>query len=84
MQTRIKGFIFLSITLLLYIYQPFIPENTFLSKLFLDKYWAVALPCFGATFLYTLCMIFLGITFTFSYKKIPIYENENSETKKLK
>ena len=47
-----------------------------LDKFFLDKYWALALPAYGASLTYSFSFIFLGWIFILSYK-----ENNNEKEK---
>ena len=61
-------------------------EENFIDRFFPDKYWAVALPCYGATIIYTLLMILLGLVFTCSYKYVDEdeYKKLNSISKEKK
>ena len=47
-----------------------------LDKFFPDKYWALAIPAFGASLTYSFSFIFLGWIFILSYK-----ENNNEKEK---
>ena len=47
-----------------------------LDKFFLDKYWALAIPAYGASLTYSFSFIFLGWIFILSYK-----ENNNEKQK---
>ena len=47
-----------------------------LYKFFLDKYWALAIPAYGASLTYSFSFIFLGWIFILSYK-----ENNNEKEK---
>ena len=44
-----------------------------LDKYFPDKYWALAIPAYGASLTYSFSFIFLGWIFILSYK-----ENNNN------
>ena len=82
MYSKIIGYFLLIITILLYIYytlwvylKPFLNKNNFLNNFFFDKYWAIAIPCYGACIIYTIIMIFIGLVFILSYK----YEEEKTK-----
>ena len=45
-----------------------------LDKYFPDKYWALAIPAYGASLTYSFSFIFLGWVFLLSYK-----ENNNNK-----
>ena len=65
----------------LLILQPFLKSNTWLDKLFPDKYWALAIPAYGASLTYSFSFIFLGWIFILSYKE---QEEDNKEITKNK
>ena len=46
----------------------------FLDQFFPDKYWAIAIPAYGASLTYSFSFIFLGWIFLLSYK-----ENNNEQ-----
>ena len=82
MYTKIIGYFLFIITLLIYIYytlwvylKPFLNNNNYLNNFFFDKYWAIAIPCYGVCIIYTIIMIFIGLVFILSYK----YEEEKNE-----
>ena len=60
--------------------QPFLKPNTWLDKFFPDKYWALAVPAYGASLTYSFSFIFLGWIFILSYKE-PNKEHENTKNK---
>ena len=60
--------------------QPFLKPNTCLDKFFPDKYWALAIPAYGASLTYSFSFIFLGWIFILSYKEKE-KENEDDEIK---
>ena len=60
--------------------QPFLKPNTWLDKFFPDKYWALAIPAYGASLTYSFSFIFLGCIFILSYKE-PNKDNENTKNK---
>ena len=49
--------------------------------MFPDKYWALAIPAYGASLTYSFSFIFLGWIFILSYRE-KAEENENDEIKK--
>ena len=49
-----------------------------LDKYFPDKYWALAIPAYGASLTYSFSFIFLGWIFLLSYK-----ENNNEIEEKV-
>ena len=51
-----------------------------LDKFFPDKYWALAIPAYGASLTYSFSFIFLGWIFILSYKEKE-KENEDDEIK---
>ena len=51
-----------------------------LDKFFPDKYWALAIPAYGASLTYSFSFIFLGCIFILSYKE-PNRDNENTKNK---
>ena len=59
------------------IIQPFLKPNTYIDKFFPDKYWALAIPAYGASLTYSFSFIFLGWIFILSYK-------ENNDQKEIK
>ena len=51
-----------------------------LDKYFPDKYWALAIPAYGASLTYSFSFIFLGWIFLLSYKeKNNEKKEDNSE-----
>ena len=54
-----------------------------LDKFFPDKYWALAIPAYGASLTYSFSFIFLGWIFILSYKEPnkdkEITKNKNDE-----
>ena len=58
---------------ILNVIQPFLRPDSKLDKFFPDKYWALAIPSYGASLVYSFSFIFLGWIFIFSYK-----ENNNN------
>ena len=55
-----------------------------LDKYFPDKYWALAIPAYGASLTYSFSFIFLGWIFILSYKeedkKININNKNNNKS----
>ena len=49
----------------------------FLDKFFPDKYWALAIPAYGASLTYSFSFIFLGWIFLLSYKENNNKDNNN-------
>ena len=60
--------------------QPFLNADDILNNFFPDKYWALAIPAYGASLTYTFSFIFLGWIFILSYRE-KIDENENKGNK---
>ena len=60
---------------IIYNIQPFLKEKSTLDKYFPDKYWALVIPAYGASLVYTMCFILLGWIFILSYRE------KNSERK---
>ena len=52
-----------------------------LDKYFPDKYWALAIPAYGASLTYSFSFIFLGWIFILSYKEKNIETDKNKEKK---
>ena len=52
-----------------YLLQPFLKSNMLLDKYFPDKYWALAIPAYGASLTYSFSFIFLGWIFLLSFKE---------------
>ena len=52
-----------------------------LDKYFPDKYWALAIPAYGASLTYSFSFIFLGWIFILSYKEKNIETDKNNEKK---
>ena len=63
-----------------YFLQPFFKQNIWFDKFFPDKYWALAIPAYGASLTYSFSFIFLGWIFILSYKEKE-KENEDDEIK---
>ena len=55
----------------------------FLDKFFPDKYWALAIPAYGASLTYSFSFIFLGWIFLLSYKENNNNEDNNNKSKSL-
>ena len=55
-----------------------------LDKYFPDKYWALAIPAYGASLTYSFSFIFLGWIFILSYKeedkKVNINNKNNNKS----
>ena len=55
-----------------------------LDKYFHDKYWALAIPAYGASLTYSFSFIFLGWIFILSYKeedkKVNINNKNNNKS----
>ena len=49
-----------------------------LDKYFPDKYWALAIPAYGASLTYSFSFIFLGWIFLLSYKEKNNEKKEDS------
>ena len=49
--------------------------------MFPDKYWALAIPAYGASLTYSFSFIFLGWVFILSYRE-KAKEDKNNEIKK--
>ena len=64
---KVIKFIYLKINLLFL--QPFLKSNEILDSFFPDKYWALAIPAYGASLTYSFSFIFLGWIFILSYKE---------------
>ena len=52
-----------------------------LDKYFPDKYWALAIPAYGASLTYSFSFIFLGWIFILSYKEKNVETDKNNEKK---
>ena len=59
-----------------------------IDKFFPDKYWALAIPAFGASLTYSFSFIYLGWVFILSYREkkqdneeIKIKKEENQHNK---
>ena len=55
----------------------------FLDKFFPDKYWALAIPAYGASLTYSFSFIFLGWIFLLSYKENNNNKDNNNKSKSL-
>ena len=49
--------------------QPFLNADDILNNFFPDKYWALAIPAYGASLTYSFSFIFLGWIFILSYRE---------------
>ena len=50
-----------------------------LDKYFPDKYWALAIPAYGASLTYSFSFIFLGWIFILSYKEKNVQKNDDDD-----
>ena len=50
-----------------------------LDKYFPDKYWALAIPAYGASLTYSFSFIFLGWIFILSYKKNNAQKDDDDD-----
>ena len=51
-----------------------------LDKYFPDKYWALAIPAYGASLTYSFSFIFLGWIFLLSYKEKNNVRKESNDS----
>ncbi len=51
-----------------------------LDKYFPDKYWALAIPAYGASLTYSFSFIFLGWIFLLSYKEKDNVRKESNDS----